>query len=176
MPELTGAPPGPAAAPASRVPRIVGFLCDWSVASDGIIGEDGTMPDVPGVTLIKIPCSGFTRPAWLEFALRNGAEGVFVCGCPLGDCFNRYGNNLIGDRVEQLRRRIERQRINPERITAIFYRRDAQVEFVSAVRAFADKVAAMPGPVLPPARTAAAPRGAAPAKPADAQTPDQEAT
>ena len=176
MPELTGVPPTPPAASAARGPRIVGFLCDWAVAADGIIREDGTMPDVPGVTLIKIPCSGFTRPAWLEFALRNGAEGVFVCGCPLGDCFNRVGNNLIGERVEQLRRRIERQRINPERIAAIFYRRDAQAAFVSAVRAFADKVAGLPGPVLPPARTPAAPRAAAPAKPAEARAPEREET
>jgi len=164
MPELTGAPQTPPAAPQARGPKIVGFLCDWAVASDGIVGDDGTMRDLPGVTLIKIPCSGFTRPAWLEFALRNGAEGVFVCGCPLGDCFNRFGNNLIGDRVEQLRRRLERQRINPERIGAIFYRRDAQEEFVSAVRAFADKVAGLPGPVLPPAKPPAASRGAAPAE------------
>jgi len=178
MPELTGTgtPQTPQSAPAARGARIVGFLCDWAVASDGLVRDDGTMRDLPGVTLIKIPCSGFTRPAWLEFALRNGAEGVFVCGCPLGDCFNRYGNNLIGDRIEQLRRRLERQRINPERIGAIFYRRDAQEEFVSAVRAFAEKVAGLPGPVLPPARPPAAPRGAAPAKPAEAPAPEQEGT
>lgn len=176
MPELTGAPATPQTAPSARGPKIVGFLCDWAVAADGLVGQDGTMRDLPSVTLIKIPCSGFTRPAWLEFALRSGAEGVFVCGCPLGDCFNRYGNNLIGDRVEQLRRRLERQRINPERIGAIFYRRDAQAEFVSAVRAFADKVAGLPGPVLPPAKPPAAPRGQTPAKPAEAPAPEQEGT
>jgi coenzyme F420-reducing hydrogenase delta subunit len=149
----------------------VGFLCDWAVASDGLVRDDGTMRDLPNVTLIKIPCSGFTRPAWLEFALRNGADGAFVCGCPLGDCFNRLGNNLIGDRVEQLRRRLERHKINPERIGALFYGKHAAAEFVAAVRAFSERIAGMPGPAIPPARKPAAPgAGAAPAqgRPADA--------
>ena len=167
MPELADRPqPTPAA---GRGPKIVGFLCDWSVASDGVVREDGTMRDLPNVTLIKIPCSGFTRPAWLEFALRSGADGAFVCGCPLGDCFNRLGNNLIGDRVEQLRRRLERQKINPERIGALFYGKHAAAEFVEAVRAFSERVASMPGPAIPPARRPAAPAagqsgGAAPGR------------
>jgi F420-non-reducing hydrogenase iron-sulfur subunit len=174
MPELAGPPAAPPGGSGGR-PKIVGFLCDWAVASDGLVDEKGEMRDVPGVTLIKIPCSGFTRPAWLDFALRNGAAGVFVCGCPIGDCFNRYGNNLIADRVEVQRRRSERQRINPERIGAIFYRRDAQHEFVAAVRAFAEKVAGLPGPVVPPARPAAPRAGAAAPKPAAPAT-EQEGT
>jgi len=159
MPELADRPqPAPASA---RGPKIVGFLCDWAVASGEIVREDGTMLDLPNVTLIKIPCSGFTRPAWLEFALRNGADGAFVCGCPLGDCFNRFGNNLISDRIEQLRRRLERQKINPERIGALFYGKHAAREFVAAVRAFSDRIAAIPGPAVPPARRPAAPAAGA---------------
>lgn len=147
MPELGGA--------GGRRPKIVGFLCDWAVSAEGIAREDGTMRDLPHVTLIKVPCSGFIRPAWLEFALRNGAEGTFVCGCPLGDCFNRLGNNLIQDRVIQMRRRFERQKIHPDRVATIYYGLHQQAEFVAAVRAFSDRVAALPGPVVPPARTPA---------------------
>jgi len=174
MPELGETRETTPGAGARGGPKIVGFLCDWAVAPDGIAHEDGTMRDLPNVTLIKIPCSGFTRPAWLEFALRSGADGVFVCGCPLGDCFNRFGNNLVGERVEQLRRRFERQKINPERIAAIFYGRHAASEFVQAVRAFSARVAAMPGPAIP-ARAPAAPRAAAPApSQAAGPTPGQE--
>jgi coenzyme F420-reducing hydrogenase delta subunit len=152
--------PGP-----DRRPRIVGFLCDWAVSSEGLVRDDGTMRDLPNVTLIKVPCSGFVRSAWLEFALRNGAEGAFVCGCPLGDCFNRLGNNLIADRVVQMRRRLERQKIQPDRIGTIFYGLHDQAEFVAAVREFSDRVAAMPAPQAAPARK---PAGAT-AAPAPAQ-------
>ncbi len=166
MPDVGGTqmPGGHTPGAGGRAPKIVGFLCDWAVSAEGLVHPDGRMRDLPHVTLIKVPCSGFIRPAWLEFALRNGAEGAFVCGCPLGDCFNRYGNNLIGERVAQMRRRLERQRIHPDRVATLYYGLHQQSEFVAAVRAFADKVARLPGPVVPPpARPAAARAGAAPA-------------
>jgi F420-non-reducing hydrogenase iron-sulfur subunit len=155
-------------AAADRRPRIVGFLCDWAVSSEGLVREDGTMRDLPSVTLIKVPCSGFIRPSWLEFALRNGADGAFVCGCPLGDCFNRLGNNLIADRVVQMRRRLERQKIQPDRVGTIFYGLHEQAEFVAAVREFSDRVAKLPAPP-PPATARKAP--VAPATPAAAGAP-----
>lgn len=170
MPELNNTPPpgpgaatGPAGAP--RRPRIVGFLCDWAVSAEGLVREDGTMRDLPNVTLIKVPCSGFVRPAWIEFALRNGADGAFVCGCPLGDCFNRLGNNLIQDRVVQMRRRLERQKNQSDRVASIFFGLHEQAEFVEAVRAFSERVAKLPGPA-PVA--ASAPAAAPPVKPAPA--------
>jgi len=168
MPDVNSVPPavaGPGAAAGGRRPRIIGFLCDWAVSADGIVRDDGTMHDLPNVSLIKVPCSGFMRPAWLEFALRNGADGVFVCGCPLGDCFNRLGNNLIRDRVVQMRRRLERQKVQPDRVTTIFYGLHDQAEFVRAVREFSEHVAAMPAPA--PARPRP-PAAAATARPAAA--------
>lgn len=188
MPELGSPPPGgttPGSAAGgaasrnpARPPKIVGFLCDWAVSPEGIVQPDGKMRDLPNVTLIKVPCSGFIRPSWLEFALRNGAEGAFVCGCPLGDCFNRLGNNLIQDRVVQMQRRFERQKIHPDRVATVYYNLHQQAEFVAAVRAFSDRVAALPGPVVPPAR-AAAPRpavsaGGAAAQKAGAEVPAEE--
>jgi F420-non-reducing hydrogenase iron-sulfur subunit len=151
----------------SRRPRIVGFLCDWAVSSEGLVREDGTMRDLPNVTLIKVPCSGFIRPSWLEFALRNGADGAFVCGCPLGDCFNRLGNNLIADRVVQMRRRLERQKIQPDRVGTIFFGLHEQAAFVAAVREFSDRVATLPAPPPAPARKApGGPAAPPPAQPA----------
>ena len=147
-------------------PRIVGFLCDFAVDASALTAPDGTMRQMPNVTLIKVPCSGFVRPAWLEFALRNGAEGTFVCGCPLGDCFNRLGNNLIGDRVVQLRRRFERQKIHPDRIATIYFGLHDEEAFLGAVKAFSDHVAQLPGPVVPPPRPAAARPAAAAGRPA----------
>jgi F420-non-reducing hydrogenase iron-sulfur subunit len=184
MPDVNTAPlpaGGSGAAADSRRPRIVGFLCDWAVSPEGIVRDDGTMHDLPNVTLIKVPCSGFVRPAWLEFALRNGADGAFVCGCPLGDCFNRLGNNLIRDRVVQMRRRLERQKIQPDRVSTIFYGLHDQAEFVRAVRDFSERVATLPPPAPAPARRPAATR--TPAQPTatgsaagEAQTgPDGEA-
>jgi F420-non-reducing hydrogenase iron-sulfur subunit len=122
------------------------------------------MHALPNVTLIKVPCSGFIRPSWLEFALRNGADGAFVCGCPLGDCFNRLGNNLIQDRVVQMRRRLERQKMHPDRVATIYHGLHEQAQFVQAVREFSERVAKLPAP--PPAPARRPPTGEAPSQPA----------
>jgi len=126
--------------------KVVGFVCDWSVDLKGILTEDGRLREFPGVHVIMVPCSGFIRPSWLEFALKNGADGVFVCGCPYGDCLNREGNFLIRDRIQQMRRRLQRQRIDPERVAMLAYGLHDREGFLSAMRAFLDDLRKRVGP------------------------------
>ncbi|MDR7435063.1 MAG: hydrogenase iron-sulfur subunit [Armatimonadota bacterium] len=116
--------------------KVVGFVCDWSVDLKGALTEDGRLREVPNVYVMMIPCSGFIRPSWLEFALKNGADGVFVCGCPYGDCLNREGNFLIRNRIQQMRRRLQRQRIDPERVTMLAYGLHDREGFLLAIKAF----------------------------------------
>jgi coenzyme F420-reducing hydrogenase delta subunit len=119
---------------------VVGFLCDWAVGSEGLLNEDGSMVALPQVTLIRVPCSGFVKPAWLEMALRSGAAGTFVCGCPMGDCLNREGNWIMEDRIEALRKRLQRHKVDPARIGFLAYGLHDREEFVQAVRAFTESV------------------------------------
>jgi coenzyme F420-reducing hydrogenase delta subunit len=53
------------------------------------------------IKTIKIPCSGFVKTEWVTVAFENGAQGVFVLGCPLGDCHFNEGNFIINGRLEQ---------------------------------------------------------------------------
>ncbi|MBM3449696.1 MAG: hydrogenase iron-sulfur subunit [Armatimonadetes bacterium] len=122
-------------------PRVVGFLCDWAVNSEGLINADGTMLGFPNVTLVLVPCSGFVKTGWLDLALKSGAAGVFVCGCPMGDCLNREGNWIMEERIDQLRKRLQRQKVDPERIGLVAYGMHDRDGFVAGVRAFVDKVA-----------------------------------
>ncbi|MDR5708339.1 MAG: hydrogenase iron-sulfur subunit [Armatimonadota bacterium] len=123
-----------------RTLRVVGFLCDWAVSGEGLLNPDGTMRDCPEVTLIAVPCSGFVRPAWLELALRGGAAGTFVCGCPMGDCLNREGNWIMEARIDQLRKRLQRQRVDPQRVAFFAYGLHDREAFVAAVRDFVEKI------------------------------------
>jgi len=133
-------------------PKIVGFVCDWSVNLTAIVNEQQRMRAIPSVSIIRVPCSGFVRPDWLEDALTRGADGVFVTGCPYGDCVNREGNYLIRDRVDQLQRRLQRRRVDPNRVAMLAYGLHDVDAFVADVRAFAERVAR-----LKPAAPAKAP-------------------
>src|SRR5210317_1879928 len=69
--------------------------------------------DTKAMTII---CSGMLPPTLVEYALKQGANGVFVVGCRHNDCYFRFGNRWLrerfaGERKPILRARAERERI-----------------------------------------------------------------
>ncbi len=69
--------------------------------------------DTRGIRLI---CSGMLPPTLVEYALKQGADGVMVVGCRQNDCYFRFGNRWLlarfaGTRKPALRGRAERNRI-----------------------------------------------------------------
>ena len=69
--------------------------------------------DTKGVKLI---CSGMLPPTLVEYALKNGADGVMVTGCRHNDCFYRFGNRWIKQRFAGERKPILRGRADRDRI------------------------------------------------------------
>jgi F420-non-reducing hydrogenase iron-sulfur subunit len=141
---------------------LVGFVCDWAVATNEIADANGRLKAHPSVALIRVPCSGFIRPSWLEDTLKAGADGVFVVGCPYGDCLNREGNFLMQERIETLQRRLQRRKVEPERLTMMahgLHDKDAFVAEVGELLVALGRIAA--APAAAPARAAAAPRATA---------------
>lgn len=140
-------------------PKVVGFVCDWSVDLTPLL--DGVrLRELPSVRIIRIPCSGFVRPGWLEDALRSGADGVFVLGCPYGDCLNREGNYLMRDRVDQLQRRLQRRRVDPARMAMLAHGLHDHTAFINEVRAFIERLRALAAPAPSAAVKAPAAAGA----------------
>ena len=138
-------------------PRVIGFICDWSVDLAPLL-DGGRLRELPNVRIIRVPCSGFIRPGWLEDALSRGADGVFVTGCPYGDCLNREGNYLMRDRIDQLQRRLVRRRVDAARLGMLAHGLHDREAFLAEVRAFIERLRALPAPA--PARAAPAPEAA----------------
>lgn len=121
-------------------PRILGFLCEWSVGLDGHLTSDNSLKDIPNVKIIKIPCTGFIKPGTIELALKNGAAGVFICGCPTGDCHYREGNlfikaRVLDERQPRLRKEVDRSRV------AMFWLGGPEVaELLRGLREFAGRL------------------------------------
>lgn len=89
-------------------PKVIVFGCDHGAAIEKLRAE--------GVAAISMPCTGMMPPAVIDYALREGAEGVVVTGCCEGDCLHRLGNvwmeqRILGTRPPQLRARVDRDRI-----------------------------------------------------------------
>jgi len=152
---MTGAMP----AQGDRAPRVIGFVCDWAVGTSAITDGDGRLRAHPSVVLIRVPCSGFIRPGWLEDTLKAGADGVFVVGCPYGDCLNREGNYLMRERMDQLQRRLQRRKVDPSRLAMLAHGLHDEAAFLAEVAALLNRLRQL-GP--PPAPRTSAPRLAGP--------------
>jgi quinol-cytochrome oxidoreductase complex cytochrome b subunit/coenzyme F420-reducing hydrogenase delta subunit len=71
--------------------RVVMFGCSCAAPAGQLAGE--------GVAVIDLICSGQLPPSFVEYALRNGADGVVVSGCAEGDCEFRLGQSWTEERL-----------------------------------------------------------------------------
>jgi coenzyme F420-reducing hydrogenase delta subunit/quinol-cytochrome oxidoreductase complex cytochrome b subunit len=72
-------------------PSIVAFGCDCAAPLAPSRGAD--------TAALSLACSAMLPPAFVEYALRNGADGVLVTGCRDGDCAYRLGNRWAEERL-----------------------------------------------------------------------------
>jgi len=87
---------------------VVVFGCDQSLAVGALRAAN--------TAAISLPCAGMLPPSFVEYALKNGAAGVFVTGCGEGNCDFRRGNQwlaqrLRGEREPALRKAVDRARV-----------------------------------------------------------------
>jgi len=88
--------------------KIAVFGCDHGAAVDTLSG-----PEVASFSLV---CTGMLPPAFVEYALREGAAGVLVTGCRESGCAFRLGSRwteerLLGRREPHLRANVPRERL-----------------------------------------------------------------
>jgi coenzyme F420-reducing hydrogenase delta subunit/NAD-dependent dihydropyrimidine dehydrogenase PreA subunit len=81
-------------------PRILGLICEKSVKLDEIIDfEKKTLKDMSNVPVISFTCAGMIHHSIIEHALKSGADGVFVIGCQMEECYYREGARWTRERM-----------------------------------------------------------------------------
>lgn len=73
-------------------PKIVGFCCNWCSYGGADTAGTARMQYPTGVRIIRVMCSGRLNPEMILKAFKEGADGVFVGGCHIGDCHYDSGN------------------------------------------------------------------------------------
>ncbi|MBY0360101.1 MAG: hydrogenase iron-sulfur subunit [Candidatus Obscuribacterales bacterium] len=96
--------------------KVMTLICERSCDLDQYVDEKSQLKDMPGCYVVKFPCSGMIQPLMIEGALKNGADGVVVTGCQIGDCYYREGNKmlrerLLGERPPGLKKNVDRRRV-----------------------------------------------------------------
>ena len=97
-------------------PRIVGFLCNWC----SYAGADGAgtarIKYPSNMRVVRVMCSGRVSPELVLRTFREGADGVIVLGCHIGDCHYAEGNHRTAKRIPMLRNLLSYAGIHPDRL------------------------------------------------------------
>ncbi len=115
-------------------PEILVFCCNWCSYAGADLAGVSRFQYPPNMRIVRVMCSGRVDPSFVLKALKEGADGVLITGCHIGDCHYITGNEYAKDRFEKLHRIIIKQLgINEKRV---------RLEWVSASegRRFADLI------------------------------------
>ncbi|HEY5388282.1 MAG TPA: hydrogenase iron-sulfur subunit, partial [Thermoleophilia bacterium] len=93
---------------------------------------------------VLLPCTGRVSPLHLLSALAEGADGVMVAGCLLGQCHYREGNFNAVDRVAFVQRLLKSVGVEPERCQMFTMSAGEPPKFVAAVREMDRAVGVLP--------------------------------
>jgi F420-non-reducing hydrogenase iron-sulfur subunit len=123
---------------------IITLICERAADLNGIVDEKGSISEVPGMKVIKFPCSGMIQPLMIENALKGGAGGVIVCGCQIGDCYYREGNRMIRERLLGERPPTLKKATDRSKILALWLAKPQRQRFIDESKQFIAKLDSAP--------------------------------
>jgi len=77
---------------------------------------DARRLESPDTAVLNLMCTGLLPPSFVEYALRGGADGVFVTGCREGSCAYRFGTRWTEERLTRRREPHLRPTVPEERL------------------------------------------------------------
>jgi coenzyme F420-reducing hydrogenase delta subunit len=126
-------------------PDIRVFSCHYT--SQQSCAEGGTelqklgFPD--NVKLNRVPCTGKLQVVTLLKAFEDGADGVYVVGCPTDACHNVKGSRRAAKRVEAVKNAMSELGVEAERVEMFHLQRGLHPEFVNAAREMNERIKKM---------------------------------
>ena len=117
-------------------PNIQAFCCHYTSQQTCAEGQEGMKADgfPESVTLNRLACTGKLQVSALLKAFENGADGVFVVGCPADTCHNIMGSQRAAKRVQAVKQALDELDVEPERIEMYHLERGFHPEFVDAAQ------------------------------------------
>lgn len=125
---------------------VITLMCERAADINGIVDASNACTEVPGMKVVKFPCSGMIQPLMIEAALKGGAEGVIVCGCQIGDCYYREGNRMIRERLLGERQPGLKKTVDRRRVMALWLAKPQRQRFISESKEFIASLKNLPEP------------------------------
>jgi F420-non-reducing hydrogenase iron-sulfur subunit len=121
-------------------PELTAFSCIYcgSMASDTAGALRLSYP--ANVKLFRFPCTGKVDVEYILKAFEEGADGVYIVACPIGNCHHVHGNVRATKRLAFARELLEEIGLDGERV-GIFYMSGSQAHaFANAAIQMTERV------------------------------------
>jgi len=97
-------------------PRIVAYLCTWCSYTGADTAGIARMKSPANVRAIRVPCSGRVSPELIMRTFDQGADGVLVLACHIGECHYDTGNHRTAKRLPVVQSLMALAGLEPERL------------------------------------------------------------
>jgi coenzyme F420-reducing hydrogenase delta subunit len=114
-------------------PNIQAFCCHYTSQQACSENGGGLLADgfPANITINRLPCSGKLQVSTLLQAFEDGADGVYVVGCPADACHNVMGSQRAAKKVLAVKSALKELNVEPERIEMFHLERGLHPEFIS---------------------------------------------
>lgn len=121
-------------------PVILGFTCNWCSyrAADNAGLARSKYP--ANIRLIRLMCSGRLDPQFIIKGFAEGADGVLVTGCHLGDCHYVEQNYKTLTRFKLLRRTLTQMGVESGRLKLVWASAAEGMILADEIKKFVEEV------------------------------------
>lgn len=121
-------------------PEITAFYCIYCgyMAADTAGSLQVQYP--ANVKFVRLPCTGKTDIRYVLEAFEQGADGVYVVACPLGNCHHVRGNERGQARLKRAAKLLEEIGIERERLGMFFMSGSQAQAFAAAAHTMTERV------------------------------------
>jgi F420-non-reducing hydrogenase iron-sulfur subunit len=121
-------------------PIIVCYCCSWCSYAAADLAGSMRLQYPTNVRIIKLPCTGRVDTIFLLRALEQGAAGVFLSGCLLGDCHYLSGNYRAKKRVAYVKGLLGKIGMDPDRVEMVFNSAGMGPQFAQCCHDFTERI------------------------------------
>ena len=121
-------------------PKITAFYCIYCgyMAADTAGALNIQYP--ANVKFVRLPCTGKTDIRYLLEAFEQGADGVYVVACPVGNCHHVRGNERGLARLERAKQILDEIGLGAERLDMFFMSGSQGHSFAMAAQTMTDRI------------------------------------
>jgi heterodisulfide reductase subunit A len=99
-----------------KEPKALALFCNWCAYAGADLAGVSRFQYPTNVRIVRVMCTGRIDEKYILQALLQGADGVLIGGCHIGDCHYTSGNLQAEERVQRVHQWLKEAGIDPTRL------------------------------------------------------------